>query len=128
MQHEDNVSELLGKMAQEPQEDEEKLPSLERVKILARTTDFQLELGTMLIVPEFLKGEEGYRLRNLRTGVVEQEGNSYASAIRAMHQNQLFLDEVDADPTGEHQQKQPMTVDQFLGLTQDEAPSFEDEN
>lgn len=68
--------------------------------VLASTADFQLEIGLMEHQPEY-RGLLGYRLRNTRTGVVEQETNIYAIGIRTLHANQAFLEAVDADPAGE---------------------------
>lgn len=73
------------------------------IVVLGETKDFALEIGPMTIVPEFLKGELGYRLRNKRTGLVEQEGSSEGNAIRALYANQKYLDQVLDDPAGDKQ-------------------------
>lgn len=104
-------------MTQQPHSNTIELASgSDTILILGETKDFRLEIGTLSIVPKWLKGARGYRLRNKRTSIVEQEGNSLANAIRALHANQKALDEVDADPEGKDAPKQPQTLDELLGL------------
>lgn len=104
---------------------------LEERQILIKTKDFQLEIGKLTLLPEFLKGEVGYRLRNLRTDVIEKEGTSYAGAIRDMYANQRFLDEVDKDPEdvkGQEERAQAQDMLKALtgqGLPGDTLPDFD---
>lgn len=68
--------------------------------VIAETADFKLVITHLRLVPEHMTGARGYALVNKRTGVNEQEGNSEAHAIRALHASQQYLNDVLKDPEG----------------------------
>ncbi len=68
--------------------------------VIHTSANYRVEIGAIAMVEEPLLGKEGYRLRNLRTNLVEREGFNEAEAIRAMHSAEQFLQDVLADPKG----------------------------
>jgi len=90
--------------------------------VLLETADFELRIGELSIVPEYLQGKTGYQIINKRTQVVEQEGNCEGSAIRALYDGQAYLDKILKDPKGENEPKEQSLEDFLAGM--DGAPKM----
>jgi hypothetical protein len=77
------------------------------VPVIYETANFVVYAGSLTMDPAY-KGIDGYKMRNKRTGMIEQETNSEAMAIRLCHRSEQMLTEVLEDPDGtKAEQKQP---------------------